>query len=244
MNTQIRPDRPVYPALEQELRSLEETDPDSWRINVLKTLIDTLDFDGYAALQKTYLNDPGTHKEGKFLDLPYWLFSKMDIVEQFGLHEAAPLRILDIGGGNGLFAIVLRALGHEVIITDTTVNPMYEALVAFHNIDRRKLIVEAMTPVGLDCGPFDLVTALMTVFNKRPHQWETAEWGYFFHDVATTLVKPDGRLLVKLSLKHHDDRFAGWLESLGAEVVRKGSFIDFKDVTKLRELETAPVGAH
>lgn len=234
MNEKIRADQPAYPALARQLAVLKARAPGSWRIAVLERVLAELDFAGYDALQRRFLDDSAIHRERKFLDLPYWLKSKMDIAERFGLHEAPPRRILDIGGGNGLFAVVLRSLGHEVVITDTAVNPMYEALVALHGLDREKLIVQAMTPVALERGRFDLVTALMTVFNKRPHQWKEPEWGFFLHDVATNLLRPDGRLLLKLSLKNQEAGFRRWLEGLGAEVAEKQSFVYFADTARLR----------
>jgi len=192
----------------------------------------TIDFDRYREIQSRYLSRRlGTYI--KFLDLAYWMETKFDQACQFGLDRAEPMRILDIGAGVGNFLYICRYFGHDVLAMDVGKVAIYDDIIALLDVPR---VIGRVDPfVALpDLGRrFDLVTAFLVVFDKKPDKsgnWHEPEWAYFLRDLATNQLTDEGQVLLKISLKNYDPAFESFLARSGAEVTEKGSFVHYRSL--------------
>lgn len=101
----------------------------------------------------------------------------------------APLKVLELGSGQGLFGIGLAALGAEVVLTDPAVEFGYSASTASNTLDRLRENIELNT--NLVCGrataqkllwghetdianvgkrgPFDLIIGCEIIYNSESH---------------------------------------------------------------------------
>ncbi len=231
--------RDLHAAIEQRLEELARR-PSDPRIAFLSHLLETLDFEGFRRLQARHLEDPKTGREAKFLDLVYWTDAKYKLVTAFGLHRSEPRRIVDIGAGNGLFAAICRFYGHEVLCTDTGTMPLYVDLCAFFGLDCLVHRVEPFAPLGFRRGRFDLATAMMTTFNRRPQPWGVAEWDYFLADLADNELVEPGEIIVKMGLRYFSPELSQHFRGLGAEVQDKQGYVRFTGVAPQRFAAARP----
>ncbi|SMF25208.1 hypothetical protein SAMN06265365_10842 [Tistlia consotensis] len=216
--------RDLRTAIEQRLDSLRKRPADP-RVAFLRHLLETVDFDGFRRMQQRHLESPETGREAKFLDLVYWTDAKFKLVTAFGLHACPPKRIVDIGAGNGLFALICRFYGHDVVCTDTGAKTLYDDMIDFFGLQRIIHRVEPFVPLDFGQGRFDLATAMMTTFNRFPTPWGAAEWSYFLTDLAENQLSERGEIIVKMGLRYFDADLAGHLRHLGAEVREKQGYI-------------------
>lgn len=230
--------RDLRDAIEQRLEALADK-PGDPRAALLGHLLDTLDFEGFRRLQARHLEDPKTGREAKFLDLVYWIDGKFKLITAFGLHRAAPRRIVDIGAGNGLFAVICRFYGHEVLCTDTGTMPLYNDMTAFFGLDCLVHRVEPFTPLDFGRGRFNLATAMMTTFNRRPSPWGAAEWDHFFADLADNELAEGSEIIVKMGLRYFSPELSRHFRALGAEVRDKQGYVRFAGVAPGRFAEPA-----
>jgi len=114
------------------------------------------------------------------------------------LSAAAPLRVLDLGAGNGWLSHRLAEAGHDVTAVDTIVDAA-DGLGAIRHYPVRFPAVEA----SFDALPFAPAQFALVVFNGSLH---------YAPDVRTTLTSvwrmltPGGTLAVMDSPMFHDDR--------------------------------------
>lgn len=164
-------------------------------------ILRTLDLNQFKVYQEKYANaspDPGY---SKYLDIDRWLLENLRCVFRLKLHKSKPLRILDIGCGCGYFPYACKYYGHSVTLLDLDAVPMFNEIVAFLQLDRRILRINAFERLPDLGGGFDLVSALMVCFNQhnKPDLWGPKEWQFFLSDLATNQLKPNGRAFLKLN---------------------------------------------
>lgn len=196
-----------------------------------------LDFTKYRVIQAGYLDRAKLGTYVKFLDLGYWLDAKFDLVYQFGLHERAPLTIVDLGAGVGNFAYICRYFGHEVLSMDVGKVAIYDDLTALFGVPRVIGRVDAFVPLQSFGRRFDLLTAFMAVFDKKPDKagnWHEPEWTFLLKDIANNHLTEEGEILLKISMKNYDQAFREFLERSGAEVTEKGSFVHYRSTSYFR----------
>jgi SAM-dependent methyltransferase len=143
-----------------------------------------------------------------YLDMPDSLRISLYRVRRLNLQQGAPLDILDIGTGPGVFPYVCRKFGHHAVCTDIETTPYFNDVTRFLELDRRVWEVQRFVPAP-DLGQkFDLVVATNIGFNtirdseaapgvKRV--WHTAEWDFFLEDLASRVVKPGGRVYLTIN---------------------------------------------
>lgn len=200
-------------------------------------VLSDLDFNRYRAVQSSYVDRPKLGTYVKFLDLGYWLDAKFDMAWQFGLHERRPLSILDIGAGVGNFCYVCRFFGHDALAMDVGKVSIYDDLTDLFRVPRAIGRVDAHVPLQNFHRRFDLITAFMVVFDKKPDRsgnWHRPEWCFFLRDLARNHLAARGEILLKISLKNYDDDFRQFLAQSGGEIVEKGSFVHYKSTDYFR----------
>jgi SAM-dependent methyltransferase len=136
----------------------------------------------------------------KYADHDYWLSFNVQRIALLSLHEAQPLRLLDIGCGPGYFLAAARACGHDVYGVDIPRDLMtpverrvYSELLGAMSLTKQvsPLLVERFVPMQLPYGDLDLITAFWVCFNchRRADEWGAAEWRFFIDDALTHLRK-------------------------------------------------------
>jgi SAM-dependent methyltransferase len=81
-----------------------------------------------------------------------------------------PLRVLDVGCGEGYFAAAARRAGSQVVAIDVAEEPLRRALARYPNLDVR--LVEPEGPLPLEDASFDVVW----VGEVIEHVADTARW--------------------------------------------------------------------
>jgi SAM-dependent methyltransferase len=158
-----------------------------------------VDWDRLDAVRRTYLGAPISR--AKFLDVPYWTWLRLQIVDKLALDTRSPARILDIGCGCAHFGLLARALGHDYVGTDIA-EPVYIAVCETLQIRRIQHRVERGKPLPDFGGPFDFVTAFDTWFHSmaRPGApgkldwWGPADWTRVLVDLSQQMTA-EGRFL-------------------------------------------------
>src|SRR6266576_5663153 len=67
-------------------------------------------------IQQRYANSTAGY--AKYANIEPWLRLNRERVQDSKLHRSEPKRVLDLGGGGGLFLFMLKNLGHSVIGLD------------------------------------------------------------------------------------------------------------------------------
>ena len=80
---------------------------------ILKQVYESLDLDRYESIRSTLLDSKDIGSEAKYLDLLYWLRSKLRIALEQEMHRRPSQRVLDLGSGPGHFPFLCRRLGHR-----------------------------------------------------------------------------------------------------------------------------------
>ncbi len=212
------PQRPVFAA-----KRYNDTDPDlDARV---ETILAGLDLDAFALLREKHKDLPPYPGPGKYLEIATWLRRHMTHVKALGLLDGPPRRILDLGTGNGYFPFLCGRFGHEVVAFDLGDYALYNDLVDFLEVDRRKGAIVRYEPLPDLDGPFDLVTAFNICFNEQnsPTMWEPPEWEFFLRDVVDHQLAAGGEIFLKLNPLRkpggYDEKpLLSWFESQGAEL--------------------------
>lgn len=141
-------------------------------------------------------------KGAKYLDLEKYVPFTVGLCRTLDLIDAPKRRILDIGCGTGLFMYCAARFGHEAVGIDIP-DPLQEEMAALFGVDRHIAPVRAFEPIAID-GPFDLVTAMGTVFDRdssgndsRP-VWTCKEWAYLLEELER-LLPPSGRVFLRIN---------------------------------------------
>jgi SAM-dependent methyltransferase len=137
----------------------------------------------------------------KYLDLQTYVPITVEFCQSLGLIGRQSRNILDIGCGSGLFLHCAQHFGHRGVGIDIE-NDLLAEMAHLFAVERRIERVSAFTPLSAE-GPFDLVTAMGTMFN-RPNakadegRWGTPEWRFFLLDLERRL-SPDGRVFLRIN---------------------------------------------
>ena len=145
----------------------------------------------------------------KYADYAYWIPFNVNRVGALGLHQARPVRILDIGCGPGYFLAAAAACGHECYGIDAPASVMtpverrvYSEMLAALSLSERvsPLLIERYKPMGLALRDLDLITAFWICFNRheQPDEWSAAEWKFFVQD-AMSYLRDGGVLHLELN---------------------------------------------
>jgi SAM-dependent methyltransferase len=179
-----------------------------------------------------YRKDPNSAP--KFARHPrFWLLLNAERAARAGLHEAAGLRVLDIGCGPGYFLAVARALGHECDGVDapqshltpderTVYAELLGALACSSSV--APLLVERFVPLPFRDRPYDLIASFLVCFNRhrQSDSWGLEEWRFFVED-AFGCLREGGRIFLDLNpdperfgeLLYYDEPTCAFFRSLG-----------------------------
>lgn len=159
------------------------------------------------------------HDAPKFLNLDYWLNINVHRAVKLGLDHANGLNVLDLGSGTGQLLFVCETLGHTATGIDLPSNQLdwpereiFAEMPAAFGVHVTQTPIRAFEPLRLRRN-FDLIVAFMVCFNnhKLPDEWGRPEWEYFVDDMRS-LLRPNGRLALRLN--HNEERFGfrGYLD--------------------------------
>jgi hypothetical protein len=136
-----------------------------------------------------------------------WFEHKFHYAHLLKLHEAPPLRILDLGAGPGHFLVIARFYGHTAIGTELPIerteldhpSHFYSELSAIYG---NWLIPHRIEPnrklAGLP-SEVDLITAFSVAFNlSRGSLWEIPQWKIFLGGLKDEILVPGGKLFMSL----------------------------------------------
>jgi SAM-dependent methyltransferase len=144
----------------------------------------------------------------QYADLELWLTRAWNEARRLNLDSSAPLDILDIGMGPGYFLYVCQRLGHRCVGLDRPgFFPFWKSLRKFlgvHSTVEHEIIPKDRLPNEL--SKFDLVTAFRAQFNYNINEkrlWNLDEWAFFLDDLRENVLKPRGRLVLKLARQEH-----------------------------------------
>jgi len=120
------------------------------------------------------------------------------------LDELPEKTILDVGTGPGHFPIVCREMGHTCFCMDKE-GKFFEGLRKQNGMEMLgEHYIEPMVPFPKLRMDFDIVTLFRVPFNlvlSEQRLFSIPEWEFFLDDVRDNLLKPRGRLVLKLQ-KH------------------------------------------
>lgn len=169
-----------------------------------------VDWSRLEAIRRAHL--PGPLHMTKYLDVPYWTWVRLDMVDKLALDARGPLRILDIGCGCAHFGVLASVLGHTYVGTDIA-NPLYVEVCKALSIETRiEHRVESGQPLPDFGGPFDIVTAFDTWFHAVPRAgasgkldwWGPADWTWFLFELSKQM-SPHARVLFTPNKHVRDD---------------------------------------
>lgn len=113
------------------------------------------------------------------------LIRNAERVFKLELDTAKPLRIFDIGCGFGYFIYGAKQFGHHPIGLDIP-DPYLGQVTKLLGLEKVVHRIEPFQPLPqIPGGPFNLVTAFATMFDRAGHdgQWGVKEWTYFLKDL-------------------------------------------------------------
>ena len=156
-----------------------------------------IDFETMTAIRKRYDAHPFTKYHDKF---EHSLIRNAERIFALGLDKSSGLRILDIGCGFGYFIYAAQQFGHHPIGLDQD-DPYFNEVT--HLIGLRKVLhtIVPFEPLPeIPGGPFDLITAFATCFDRAGEkgQWGPKEWEFFLKDL-TRFMAPGCVLHIKLN---------------------------------------------
>jgi hypothetical protein len=160
--------------LEARIESVAATIRDRSLREIFLKAMAHVDADRYAAARRKHEleREYATNRIApfKYFDIPIWVKSRLAIAVRLGLHQAAPMRILDLGAGSGAFAMVCMAMGHSAVGIDVDFPAKYAAiyrdLCDACSVDLRIHRIRRNEPLP-DIGLFDLITAQGVMFDFR-----------------------------------------------------------------------------
>ncbi|MEX1119914.1 MAG: class I SAM-dependent methyltransferase [Terrimicrobiaceae bacterium] len=207
-----------------------------------ETILATLDAKALNAVRQ--IHAPGasdqdlrtTLTQRKYLDPLRQIHRNLRRASELDLYGRPPLEILDLGCGSGYFLKISGVLGHTATGFDLDESDIYRDLIASLGVRRVIGRIEAFEPVPGVESRFDLITAFAICFNDHSEQvpWGCDPWEYFLKDVASRLLKPQGKIVLKLNPREgevDDARFytpelRAFFERLGATM--EGPLLTFR----------------
>jgi SAM-dependent methyltransferase len=191
-------------------------------------LLDGLDMSVFEELCRS--TDERRDHKLKYADLELWLRRAWKEATRLDLERSPPVDVLDIGMGPGYFLYFCRKLGHRVTGLDRPgFYPFWQGLrqwLGIHRVIEHTIKPKQKLPPEL--GRFDLVTAFRAQFNFNLNEkrlWNLDEWAFFLDDLRDNVLKPGGRLALKLAkqehkgdggLKRSDDSLTSFMTDRGA----------------------------
>jgi SAM-dependent methyltransferase len=169
-------------------------------------LLDGLDLSAFEELCNA-TEERRDHKLS-YADLELWIARAWKEAKRLGLDSSPPLDILDIGMGPGYFVYVCQRLGHRAVGLDRPGHyPFWQGLRQW--LGARDVVEHTIKPfetLPANIGPFDLVTSYRAQFNyvaDEKRLWTLAEWGFFLDHLRDQVLKPGGRLALRLAKQEH-----------------------------------------
>jgi SAM-dependent methyltransferase len=156
-----------------------------------------IDFEAMTAIRKRYDAHPFRKYHDKF---EHSLIRNTERIFALGLDKSTRLRILDIGCGFGYFMYAAQQFGHRPIGLDQD-DPYFNEVT--HLLGLKKVIhtIAPYEPLPeIPGGPFDLITAFATCFDRagQEGQWGPKEWAFFLKDL-TRFMGPGCLLHIKFN---------------------------------------------
>jgi SAM-dependent methyltransferase len=177
-----------------------------------------------------------TRAQHKYLDPLRQIHRNLRRASELDLYGRPPMEILDLGCGSGYFLKICEFLGHRATGFDLDESAIYRDLIASLRVHRVIGRIDAYQPVPGIESRFDLITAFAICFNdhSQPEPWGRDPWEFFLRDIASRLLKPQGRIVLKLNPRDGetgDARFyspdlLAFFERLGAKV--EGPILTFR----------------
>ena len=180
----------------------------------------------------------------KYADHRVWIPFNVARIGRLGLHDAAPLRILDIGCGPGYFMASARVCGHEVHGVDAPAgilshaeNRVYSELLAALRIAPlvSPLLIERYVPLALPLRDLDLITAFWICFNRhrQDDEWSADEWRFFVVD-ALSHLRSGG--ILHLELNANSERYGAlqWYDTPTLDFFQTVGSVD-RNVVRVRK---------
>jgi SAM-dependent methyltransferase len=162
--------------------------------------------ESFRSVEQKYAVDRPGEAPAKYLRIEEYMRVAASRAVTLRLDRSEPLRILDLGCGNGYFLALSRVLGHSVLGIDVPDEPMYNELIRLLDIPRIEHRIMAGQPLPVSGKTFDLITAYMICFNRlgQPDPWSAEEWEGFLDECRSHLA-PGGRIRLEMNPDKRDD---------------------------------------
>jgi cyclopropane fatty-acyl-phospholipid synthase-like methyltransferase len=190
---------PVLQRLVERLKSVSRRGIHRFRAKraVRAGLFRGIDFEQMTAIRKNYDAHPFTKYHDKF---QHSLIRNAERIFALGLDQSSGLRILDIGCGFGYFMYAARQFGHRPIGLDQD-DPYFNEVTGLLGLRKVLHTIAPYQPLPeIPDGPFDLITAFATCFDRAGEegQWGPKEWAFFVRDL-TRFMAPSCLLHIKFN---------------------------------------------
>jgi SAM-dependent methyltransferase len=142
-----------------------------------------IEFEKLTAIRKGYDAHPFTKYHDKF---QHSLIRNAERIFALGLDRTKGLRILDLGCGFGYFMYAARQFGHHPIGLDQD-DPYFNEVTGLLGLRKVLHTITPFEPLPeIPGGPFDLITAFATCFDRAgvEGQWGPKEWEFLLKDLA------------------------------------------------------------
>ncbi len=181
------------------------------------------------------------HMYYKYHNMHHAYIRNAERVIRLGLTKSTGMRILDIGCGFGYFMHAASQYGHRTVGLDRG-DPFFNAVTPLFGANRVVHQIEAGQPLpNIPGGPFNLITAFATCFDKAgvEGQWGPEQWEFFLQDL-TRFMAPNCHLHIKFNQYAGEGTKTGrlcqpvpndlmdYFHNLGATFVKRG--MDIPDI--------------
>lgn len=136
----------------------------------------------------------------KFLDAAYWVWHRLQVAIELGLHQRANLRILDLAAGAGYFCSVCETLGHIAVGIEPP-NELYSAVAKSLEVRLVEASFTPRMPLPATGSKFDLITGYRLQFDEGAggKLWTANDWRFLIEDLIINQMPPVGGK-IRLSL--------------------------------------------
>ena len=216
---------------------------DREKVRFFRFLRDRVDPVKFGEMQEFQLSDAKLNPNSdfpKYIDPTIWFESKLAMAQRIGLHERAPLDILDIGTGPGHFLVVAEFYGHRVVGTDVPklatgrleLGHLYDALSDIYQTRRIPLKIEQFQPLPPFERRYNIVTAFLAAFNVDPDKkpWSIDAWRFFLNDLRENVLTEDGELFMALANGKLTPEVWDYLSSRAVFTIQSSKQIHFTDL--------------
>ena len=193
----------------------------------LAPLLRRLDQARMRDIQTRYASSPV--QVSKYANVPQWMKTNIERVQDLNLHRMSPQEILDLGCGGGFFLYICQRLGHRCFGLDSEEFPLYGELIGLFGVERKIWKIKAFEPLPQLGRKFDWITAFSTGFNRNPDRslWGPREWDFFLQDL-TKHLNPGGKVFLGLNPGqngwYYTDELRDFFLSRAAQIERERVF--------------------